>query len=73
MERLRPLFVRMFENAPEIKSYSTMKTAAEVFKRDRTWREADTDEQRQLLEEWTSEQRRREEVSEIDQSLPCCV
>lgn len=63
MERLRPLFVRMFENTPEIKSYSTMKTAAEVFKRDKTWREADTDEQRQLLDEWTSEQRRREEVS----------
>lgn len=40
-----------------------MKTAAEVFKRDKTWREADTDEQRQLLDEWTSEQRRREEVS----------
>lgn len=62
MDRLRPMFVRMFETSPEIKSYSTMKTAAVVFKRDRTWREADVDEQRQLLDEWTSEQRRREEV-----------
>lgn len=65
MERLRPLFVRMFETAPEIKSYSTMKTASEVFKRDRTWREADVDEQRLLLDEWTTEQRRREEVGPV--------
>lgn len=40
-----------------------MKTASEIFKRDRYWREAKADEQRQLLEEWTSEQRRKEEVS----------
>jgi hypothetical protein len=52
----------MFETTPEIKSYSTMKTASEVFKRDRYWREAKSDEQRQILEEWTSEQRRKEEV-----------
>jgi len=63
IERLRPMFFKMFEHSPDIKPYSTMKTASEVFKRDRHWREAKSDEQRMLLEEWTTEQRRKQEVS----------
>lgn len=62
LEELRPIFVRLFESTPEIKAYSTMKTAAVVLKRDRSWREANEEEQRILLDEWTTDQRRREEV-----------
>jgi len=57
------MFFKMFDHSPDIKPYSTMKTAAEVFKRDKHWREAKGDEQRMLLEEWTTEQRRKQEVS----------
>jgi pre-mRNA-processing factor 40 len=57
------MFFKMFDNTPEIKSYSTVKTASEVFKRDRHWREAQPEEQRMLLDEWTIEQRRKQEVS----------
>lgn len=46
-----------------------MKTASEVFKRDRYWREAKSDEQRQILEEWTSAQRRKEEVRSATPNL----
>ena len=63
IERLRPMFFKMFDHTPEIKSYSTVKTASEVFKRDRHWREAQPEEQRMLLDEWTTDQRRKQEVS----------
>ena len=42
-----------------------MKTAIEAFKGDRHWREAEEDEQRMILDEWTTEQRRNAEVGLI--------
>jgi hypothetical protein len=55
----------MFEQHPSIKPCSTMKTAVEAFKGDRHWREAEEDEQRMILDEWTTEQRRNAEVGII--------
>ncbi len=53
-----------FATNPEIKSYSTIKTAERVFKNDRYWREAEDDERRLILEEYTKDLQMKEEVSD---------
>lgn len=63
INKLRPIFHKMFMAHPEIKSYSTMKTAEKVFARDRSWREAEVDERAMILEEYTKDMRIKEEVS----------
>ncbi|OCF44951.1 pre-mRNA-processing factor 40 [Kwoniella heveanensis CBS 569] len=62
--KLRPIFHRMFAASPEIKSYSTMKTAERVFESDRYWREAQYDERALILEEYVDDLRRMEESAE---------
>ncbi|WVF65736.1 hypothetical protein IAT40_000468 [Kwoniella sp. CBS 6097] len=62
--KLRPIFHRMFASSPEIKSYSTMKTAERVFEGDRYWREAQYDERALILEEYVDDLRRMEESAE---------
>ena len=69
MERLRPLLRKLFAASPAIESWSTTKTADEVFRRDRNWREARPDERRSILEEYTMEKRRKEEVSTQETAL----
>ncbi|KAK8843487.1 hypothetical protein IAR55_007146 [Kwoniella newhampshirensis] len=61
--RLRPIFHKMFAHTPAIRSYSTMKTANEVFALDRHWREALEDERRLILEEYVDDLRRAEEFA----------
>lgn len=61
--KLRPILHRLFAASPDIKGYSTMKTADKVFARDRHWREAKLDERRLILEEYVTDLRKREEVS----------
>ena len=63
IDRLRPILHKLFAASPQITSYSTTKTADVVFSRDRNWREARPDERRMILEDYTSDFRRREEVS----------
>ncbi|WVR09199.1 hypothetical protein IAU60_006261 [Kwoniella sp. DSM 27419] len=62
--KFRPIFHKLFSSHPEIKSYSTMKTAERVFAGDRYWREAQYDERALILEEYVDDLRRMEESAE---------
>ncbi|ORX38961.1 hypothetical protein BD324DRAFT_617994 [Kockovaella imperatae] len=66
IERLRPVLHKLFAASSRIKSYSTTKTANEVFARDKHWREAKPDERILILEEFTTALRQREEESARD-------
>ena len=66
IDRLRPIFHKMFAASPDIKTYSTIKTADRVFARDRNWREAEPNERRLILEEYTTDRLRREEAAARD-------
>jgi pre-mRNA-processing factor 40 len=63
MARLKPVFVKMFASVP-IKPYHTIKTADPLFANDRHWREAQPDERRLILDEYTGELRHREEAAD---------
>ncbi|WVW79085.1 hypothetical protein I302_101049 [Kwoniella bestiolae CBS 10118] len=64
ISKLRPVFHKLFASSPEIKSYSTMKTAEKVFENNRYWREAQFDERAMILEEYVDDLRRIEETAE---------
>ncbi|WWC64207.1 uncharacterized protein I303_106815 [Kwoniella dejecticola CBS 10117] len=64
ISKLRPIFHKLFSNSAEIKSYSTMKTADQVFANNKYWREAQFDERALILDEYVDDLRRMEESSE---------
>lgn len=69
--RVKPMIHRLFNQA-ELKSWMTMKTAEQLFRSDKYWREAEYDERREILEEWTGNRRAEEEVgSSSAERGPC--
>ncbi|OCF60315.1 hypothetical protein L486_02996 [Kwoniella mangroviensis CBS 10435] len=64
ISKLRPIFHKLFASSPEIKSYSTMKTAEKIFNSNRYWREAQYDERAMILEEYVDDLRSIEETAE---------
>lgn len=72
LARLRPLLFKLFAQSPYIKSYSTIKTADQVFAKERHWREATAEERRLLVDEFVTDLRRREEVSKADITALTC-
>ncbi|WVO18238.1 hypothetical protein L204_105946 [Cryptococcus depauperatus] len=64
INRLRPIFHKMFTKSGVIKPYSTLNTADQAFARDKYWREAFPEEKRLILEEYTDKLRREQESAE---------
>ncbi|WWC73273.1 uncharacterized protein I206_107239 [Kwoniella pini CBS 10737] len=64
ISKLRPVFHKLFSNSVHIKSYSTMKTADQVFANNKYWREAQFDERALILEEYVDDLKRMEQANE---------